>query len=177
MDYSSVGTIFIFILLIVIALVVALKLLSTGEEQITTRQVNSTPVPMDESKFLTAFLKPVYDDGLEEMETAVDAIRDGLDFYGRGAFVDAGEQFIAAGRSCDAAIRKFREVLSLVEDPALDYAGNATDRLRECNKLLELANDMESAGDAMLENNAVEARALVEKSADAKKFAEEWKKE
>ncbi|HEY3273374.1 MAG TPA: hypothetical protein VGJ92_06405, partial [Methanocella sp.] len=75
MDYNSVGIIFVFIMLIVIALVVALKLLGTGEEQITTRQINSTPIPMDESKFLTAFLKPVYDDGMEELDTAVEAIR------------------------------------------------------------------------------------------------------
>jgi predicted transcriptional regulator len=132
---------------------------------------------MDESKFLTAFLKPVYDDGLEEMETAVDAIRDGLDFYDMGAFVDAGEQFIAAGRSNDAASLKFREVLSLVEDPAVDYAKNARHRLIDCKRFQELAEDMESACDAMLAEKVAEAGALIEKSADAKKFAEEWKKE
>ena len=177
MDLNSLGIIFIFILLIVIALAVALKLLGTGEEQITTRQINSTPLPMDESNFLTSFLKPVYDDGLEEMETAVDAIKDGLDFYGRGAFVDAGEQFIAAGRSNDAAIRKFREVISLVEDPAVDYAKNARDRLRTASQLQELAKHMENACDEMLENKTFEARALEEKAKDARKLVEEWKKE
>jgi hypothetical protein len=177
MDYSSVGTIFLFIVLIIIALVVALKLLSTGEDQITTRQINSTPVPMDEGKFLIAFLKPVYDDGLEEMETAVDAIRDGLDFYGRGAFVNAGEQFIDAGRSIDAAIAKFREVLTLVEDPEVKYAKDARDRLRDCKRFQDLAKDMESACDAMLDDNAAEAGALEEKVKDIKKFAEEWQKE
>jgi hypothetical protein len=177
MDYSSVGIIFILIILIVIALVVALKLLSTGEEQITTRQIYSTPVPMDDSKFLTAFIKPVYDDGLEEMETAVDAIRDGLEFYGRGAFVDAGEQFIAAGRSNDAAIDKFRELLTLVEDPTVDYARNARDRLQDSKMFQELAKAMESACDAMLADRATEAHIFEEKARDARKLAEEWKKE
>jgi hypothetical protein len=177
MDYSSVGIIFLFILLIIVALVVALKLLSTGEEQITTRQINSTPVPMYEGKFLTAFLKPVYDDGLEEMETAVDAMKDGLDFYGRGAFVDAGEQFIDGRRCVEAAILKFREVLTLVEDPEVDYAKNARNRLKDCKRLQDLAEDMESACDAMLDSRAADARALEDKVKDARKLAEEWKKD
>jgi hypothetical protein len=177
MDYSSVGIIFMFILLIVVALVVAIKLLSTGEDEITTRQINSTPVPMDEGKFLTAFLKPVYDDGLEEMETAVESIRDGLDFYGRGAFVDAGEEFIDARRSAEAASGKFREVQTLVEDPAVDYAKKARNRLIDCRRLQDLAKDMESASDAMLDNRASDAKALEERVADTRKFAEEWKKE
>jgi hypothetical protein len=124
-----------------------------------------------------AFLKPVYDDGLEEIDTAVEAIKDGFDFYGRGAFVDAGEQFIAAGHSNDAAIHKFREVLSLVEDPAIDYAINARNRLLECKELRELAKDMESACDAMLSDKFYESRAFEEKVQKARQFAEAWKKE
>jgi hypothetical protein len=177
MDFSSIGILFIFIILIILALVVALKLLNTGDKQITTRQINSTPVPMDESKFLTAFLKPVYDDGLAEMETAADALRDGLDFYGRGAFVNAGEQFIDAGRSIEAATDKFREVLTLVEDPAVDYAKYARHRLIDCKRFQELAEDMEKACDEMLADKVVEARALEEKSVDARKLVEAWKKE
>jgi hypothetical protein len=177
MDLSSVGIVILFILMIIVALVVALKLLSTGEEQITTRQINSTPLPMDESMFLTTFLKPVYDDGLDEMETAVDAIKDGLDFYGRGAFVNAGEQFIDGRRSIDAATNKFREVLTLVEDPEGDYAKNARNRMKDCKRLQDLAKDMESACDAMLEERTADARALEDKVKDAKKFTEEWKKE
>lgn len=175
MDLSSIGVLFIFILLIILALVVALKLLSTGDKDITTRQINSTPVPMDEGKFLTAFLKPVYDDGLEEMETAADALRDGLDFYGRGAFVAAGEQFIDARRSTDAAISKFQEVLTLVEDPAVDYAKNARRRLGECKRFQELAKGMENASDAMLEEKVAEAWALAENVKDERKFVEEWR--
>ncbi len=177
MDYSSVGIVFIFILLIIIALVVFIKLLSVGEEQITTRQINATPVPMDEGKFLTAFLKPVYEDGLEEMETAVDALKDGIDFYGRGAFVEAGEQFIEGRRSVGAATRKFREVQALVEDPSIDYAKKARNRLIDCKRLQDLADEMEHACDARLENKFFDARALEEKIADSKKFVEEWKKE
>ncbi len=175
MDYSSVGIILLFILLIAAALAVALKLLGTGEGQVTTRQVTS--VPMDEDKFLTTFLRPVYNDGLDEMETAVDSIRDGLDFYEKGAFVNAGEEFIDAGRSFDAATLKFREVLTLVEDPAVDYAKKARNRLIDCKRLRDLAKDMESACDAMLEERASDARALEEKSKDVKKLAVEWKKE
>jgi hypothetical protein len=111
------------------------------------------------------------------MDTAVDAIKDGLDFYERGAFVNAGEQFIDARHSIEEATHKFREVLSLVEDPAVDYAKNARHRLIDCKRFQDLAEDMESACDAMLADKAAEARALEEKSADAKKFAGEWKKE
>jgi hypothetical protein len=177
MDYSSVGIVFIFIILIVLALVVAIKLLSTGEEQITTRQISPTPATMDEGKFLTAFLKPVYDDGLAELETAVDALKDGLDFYGRGAFVDAGEQFIDGRRGIDAATGKFREVMALVEDPAVDYAKKARNRLIDCKRLQDLAKDMETACDAMLAGRSAEARALEEKVADARKIVDEWKNE
>lgn len=177
MDYTSVGIIFLFIVLIIIALVVAIKLLSTGEEEITTRQLNSTPVSVDDSTFLTAFLKPVYDEGIEEIDTAVEAVKDGLDFYDRGAFVDAGEQFIDARRSIDVATRKFREVQTLVEDPAVDYAKKARNRLIDCKRLGDLAKDMEGACDAMLDDRASEARALEEKARDNKKLVDEWKKE
>jgi hypothetical protein len=174
MDYSSLGIIILFILLIILALAVALKLLGTGEAQITTRQINAMPVPLDEGKFLTAFLKPVYDDGLDEMETAADALRDGLDFYGRRAFVDAGEQFIDAGRHVEAATDKFRELLAMVEDPTLDYAKLARHRLIDCNRFGELAEEMEKACDALLDGREAEARALEEKVKDARKFAEDW---
>lgn len=178
MDLGSIGIIFLFILLIIVALVVAIKLLSTGEEEITTSHLSPTPAgPLDEGKFLTAFLKPIYDDGMEEMETAVDAVKDGLDFYARGAFVDAGQQFIDARRSIEAATRKFREVQSLVEDPAVDFAKKARNRLIDCKRLGDLAKDMESACDAMLDSRAADARALEERAGDNKKFAEEWKKE
>ncbi len=134
MDLSGIGIILIFIILVFLALIVALKLLSTGDKLITTRQSYTTPLPADESNFLTAFLKPVYDDGLAEMETAADAFRDGLDLYGRGAYVNAGEQFIDAGRCTEAATRKFREVLSLVEDQTMDYAKFARHRLIDCKR-------------------------------------------
>ncbi len=174
MDLSGLGIIVIFIILVFLALIVALKLLSTGDKQITTRQIYTTPLPTDESNFLTSFLKPVYDDGLAEMETAVDALKDGLDFYGRGAFVNAGEQFIDAGRSIEAATRKFREVLSLVEDQTMDYAKFARHRLIDCKRFQELAGDMEKACDEMLAGKNFEARALEEKSKDARKLVEAW---
>lgn len=177
MDLSGLGIIVIFIILVFLALIVALKLLSTGDKQITTRQIYTTPLPTDESNFLTSFLKPVYDDGLAEMETAVDALKDGLDFYGRGAYVNAGEQFIEAGRCSEAAIRKFREVLSLVEDQTVDYAKFARHRLIDCNRFQELAGDMEKACDEMLADKKFEARALEEKSRDARKLVEAWKKD
>jgi hypothetical protein len=174
MDLSGLGIILIFIILVFLALIVALKLLSTGDRDITTRQINPTLAPADESNFLTSFLKPVYDDGLNEMETAVDALKDGLDFYGRGACVNAGEQFIDAGRSIEAATAKFREVLTLVEDQTLDYAKFARHRLIDCKRFQELAEDMEKACDEMLAGKAFEARALEEKSMDARKLVEAW---
>lgn len=177
MDLSGLGIIVIFIILVFLALIVALKLLSTGDKQITTRQIYTTPLPTDESNFLTSFLKPVYDDGLTEMETAVDALKDGLDFYGRGAYVNAGEQFIDAGRSIEAATDKFREVLTLVEDQTVDYAKFARHRLIDCKRFDELAKDMEKASDEMLAGKSFEARALEEKSMDTKKLVETWKKD
>ena len=177
-DFSGIAVIVIFIALIVAALAIALKLLSTGQELLEPqRQVNATPVPMDEAKFLAAFLKPVYDDGLEEMETAVDAARDGLDFYGRGAVVEAGEQFIAAGRSLDVAGRKFREVLGLVEDPGEEYARLSKARLAEVKRLAELAKDMDAACDAMLEGRKADADFIVDRVSHLRKLADAWRKE
>jgi hypothetical protein len=174
MDLSGLGIIIIFIILVFLALIVALKLLSTGDKLITTREIYSTPLPADESNFLTSFLKPVYDDGLSEMETAVDALRDGLDLYGRGAYVNAGEQFIDARRCIEAATRKFREVLSLVEDQTMDYAKFARHRLIDCKRFQELAEDMEKACDEMLAGKSFEAQALEEKSMDVRKLVEAW---
>jgi hypothetical protein len=175
MDFTSIGTLLILICLIILALAVALKLLNTADKQFTTRKINSPPAPMDEDRFLTSFLKPVYDDGLAEMETAADALRDGLDFYGRRAFVNAGEQFIDAGRSIDAATNKFNELLALVEDPSEEYAKKARHRLIDCKRFEELALDMEKACDAMLARKTFEARVLEEKVRDSKKFVEEWR--
>jgi hypothetical protein len=87
------------------------------------------------------------------------------------------EQFIDARHSLDTATGKFREVQSLVEDPAVDYAKKARNRLIDCKRLIDLATDMEGASDAMLDNRAADARALEARVADHKKFAEEWKKE
>jgi hypothetical protein len=174
MDLSGPGIVLIFIILVFLALIVALKLLSTSDKQITTRQIYTTPLPGDESNFLTSFLKPIYDDGLSEMETAVDALKDGLDFYGRGAYVNAGEQFIDAGRSVEAATAKFREVLTLVEYKTMDYAKFARHRLTDCKRFQELAGDMEKACDEMLAGKTFEARVLEEKSLDGRKRVEAW---
>ena len=176
-DLTGIVVILIFILLIILALAVALKLLGTGEGQIAAQQVSGAPVPMDEGKFLIAFLKPIYEDGLEEMETAVGSIRDGGDLYRRDAYVEAAEEFIAGRRSVEAAARKFREVMSLVEDPEEGYVQKARARLAECKRFLELAKEMESACDAMLADRPAEARAIVDRTGHLRKLAEEWEKD
>jgi hypothetical protein len=178
-DLSGVFVILIFIFLVIIALAVALKLLglSLSEDTAGGQQAGTPPAPGDEGRFLASFLQPIYDDGLDEMENAVDEVRDGLDFYGHGACVEAGEAFIAARRSLDAAARKFREVRTLVEDPQVEHAIKARSRLDECQRLAEMAEAMENACDATLEGREAEARALEDKASGLRKLTEEWKKE
>ncbi|OPY29247.1 MAG: hypothetical protein A4E28_00992 [Methanocella sp. PtaU1.Bin125] len=176
-DTGGLAIIIIFILLIVIALATALKLLSMNEDQLIAKQAGPQTQASEESNFVSSFLKPIHGDGLDELENAVDAIRNGYDYYRHEAYVNAGEEFIAARHSADAAARKFREVMSMVEDPGHEYAKMSLGRIEECKRFRELAKDMESACDAMLEDRAADAKAAVDKTGNLRKLVDEWKKE
>lgn len=176
-DMAGLGAIIIFIVFIILGLLLALKLLSPGETKnpADRDQLPATPIPADESKFLHGFLRPIYGDGIDHLETGVEVVKESLDFYERNAYVDAGEGFINAGRSIDAAARKFREVLNMVEDPDMDYAKLAKARLAECKQLRNMARAMEAACDAMIAGNKDEAAALVETARGMRGLAEGWK--
>jgi hypothetical protein len=176
-DLGSLGVILIFIFLIAIALAIALKLLSMNEDQLRSRQAGPVTQAAAEGNFLESFLKPIYDDGLEQMENAVDSIGNGLDYYDHGAYVNAGEEFIAARHSIDTAYRKFREVMSLVEDRENEYAKKSIARMADCKRFLEMAKDMESASDAMLEDRDADAKAILDRTKDLRKMIDAWKKE
>jgi hypothetical protein len=178
-DTTGLGIAVIFIFIIVAGLILALKLLSPGKDRSPAggqEEAATASIPADEGRFLHGFLRPIYEDGLDDLETGVDVIRESLEFYGRGAFVDAGEGFIGAGRSIDSAARRFREVLNMVEDPGIEDATRAKARLVECRQLRVLARDMEGACDAMIAGNQAEADALVGKAKAAMPLVEGWKK-
>jgi hypothetical protein len=167
-DLGGLTIILIFIFLIVIAMAIALKLLSMNEDQLIAKQSGPQTQAAEESNFVTSFLKPIYSDGLDELENAVDSIRNGLDYYEHEAYVNAGEEFIAASHSSDAAIRKFREVMSMVEDPGHEFAKKSLARIDECKRFGQAAKDLEGACDAMLEERAAEAQAAVAQVEQAK---------
>jgi hypothetical protein len=176
-DFGGLAIILIFIFLIIIALATALKLLSMNEDQLIAKQGGPLTQATQETNFVASFLKPIYRDGLDELENAVDSVRNGLDYYGHEAYVNAGEEFIAAGHSTDTAARKFREVMSMVEDPGNEYAKKSLARIDECKRFREMAKEMESACDAMLENRVAEARAITDRTSGLRKLVDEWKKE
>ncbi len=176
-DLGGLTVVLIFIFLIVIALATALKLLSMNEDQLAAKQAGTLTQATEESNFVASFLRPIYDDGLEELENAVDSIRNGLDYYGHEAYVNAGEEFIAARQSTDAAAKKFREVMSMVEDSGNEYAKKSLAHIDECKRFREMAKEMESACDAMLEDRAAEAQAAMGRAGDIRALADKWKKE
>ncbi|MGA9139170.1 MAG: hypothetical protein WBZ29_03040 [Methanocella sp.] len=176
-DLGGIAIIIIFIFLIVIALIMALKLLSMDEDQLIAKQGGPLTQATQETNFVASFLRPIYNDGLDELENAVDSIGNGLDYYGHEAYVNAGEEFIAAGHSTDAAVRKFREVMSLVEDTGNDYAKKSLAHLEECKRLREIEKDLESACDAMLENRAADAQAAMGRAGNIRALVDAWKKE
>ncbi|HMK46926.1 MAG TPA: hypothetical protein VK436_09900 [Methanocella sp.] len=176
-DAGSIGVIAMIILLIVIVLAVLLKLLNPGDREIEVQQVNATPVPFDDSRFMDAFVEPVYEDGLEHLEDAVDSIRNGWDVFEHGAYVEAAEEFIAASRSIDEASRKFREMLSMVDDQGSPQVKLSRQRLAECKRFRQGARDMEAACDAMLAGKKDDALALVSGAKGVRRQADEWKKE
>ena len=176
-DLGGLTIILIFIFLIVIAMATALKLLSMNEDQLIAKQAGPQTQASEESNFVTSFLKPIYGDGLDELENAVDSLRNGLDYFDHEAYVNAGEEFIAASRNSDTAARKFREVMSMVEDPGHEYAKKSLARIDECKRFREMAKEMESACDAMLEDRVAEARTIVDRASGLGKLVNEWKKE
>ncbi len=176
-DFGGIVIILIFIFLIVIAMVMALKLLSMNEDQLIAKQAGPLTQATEESNFVSSFLRPIYIDGLDGLENAVDSIRNGLDYYGHEAYVNAGEEFIAAGHNTEAAGRKFREVMSMVEDPGNEYAKKSLLHMDECKRFREMAKEMESACDAMLEGRKADAQAAVGRVGDLRALADAWKKE
>ena len=176
-DISGLGAMILLILLILIALAIVLWLLNPRNRHIEARQVNATPIPFDDGKFMESFMKPIYEDGIEHLENAVDSIRNGFDIYDHGAYVEAAEEFISATRSTDEASRKFREVLAMVEDQETAHIQNARTRLTECKQFRQGAKDLEAACDAMLAGKKAEAQALVDSAKNLRRLAAEWKKE
>jgi len=176
-DSGGICTIVVIIVLIIVVLAVLLKVLNPGDRKIEVQQVNATPVPFDDGRFADAFMKPVYDDGLEHLENAVDSIRNGWDIFENGAFVEAAEEFIAAARSTDEASRKFRELLAMVDDPGNPQVKLSRQRLAECKRFRQGARDMEAACDAMIAGKRDDAMALVDGAKGVRKQAGEWKKE
>ncbi|WP_048197708.1 hypothetical protein [Methanocella arvoryzae] len=176
-DTAGLGAMIVLILLILIALAIILWLLNPKDRHIEAKQVNSTPVPFDDGQFMEAFVKPIYEDGLEHLENAVDSIRSGFDIYDNGAYVEAAEEFISATRSTDEASRKFREVLAMVEDQEAAPIKNARARLTECKQIRQGAKDMETACDAMIAGKKAEAQPLLDGARNLRRLAAEWKKE
>lgn len=176
-DIGGLTIILIFIFLIIIAMATALKLLSMNEDQLIAKQSGPQTQSSEESNFVTSFLKPIYSDGLDELENAVDSIRNGLDYYDHEAYVNAGEEFIAASRSADTAARKFREVMSMVEDPGHEYAKKSLARIDECKRFREMAKDLESACDAMLEDRAADAKKMLDRTSGIRKLVNDWMNE
>jgi len=174
-DLTGLAMVLIAIVVIIMGLLIALRLLSPGDERLAARQVSEAA--LDEGRFLQGFLRPLYEDGVDHLDTAVEIAREALDFYAKGAYVDAGEGFIAAGRSAGDAARKFREVLGMVEDPAVDYARLAKVRLAEGKQLREWSRGMEAACDAAIAGNETEAAAQAEKARHLRAFIDQWKKE
>jgi len=175
-DTTGLGAMIVLIFLILLALVIILWLLKPSNRKIEADQVNATPIPFDDSKFMNAFMGPVYEDGLEHLENAVDSILSGFDIFEHGSYVEAAEEFIAAAHSTDEASLKFREVLAMVEDQDTAHTKNARSRLIECKGFKQGAEDMEAACDAMLAGNKGEAQALIERAKNLRKHAREWKK-
>ena len=175
-DTTGLGAMIVLIFLILFALVIVLWLLKPSNRKIEANQVNATPIPFDDGKFMDAFMGPIYEDGLEHMENAVDSIQNGLDIYEHGTYVEAAEEFIAASHSLDEASIKFREVLAMVEDQDTAHTKNARARLIECKGLRQGAEDMEAACDALLAGKTGEAQALLDRAKNLRKHAREWKK-
>ena len=176
-DMGGICTIVVIVALVIIVLAVLLKLLNPGDRKIEEQQVNATPIPFDDGRFMDAFMKPVYDDGIEHLEDAVDSIRNGWEIFEHGAFVEAAEEFISASRSTDEASRRFREVLSMVDDQENPQVKLSRQRLTECKRFRQGARDMEAACDAMLAGKRDDAMALVDGAKGVRKQAGEWKKE
>lgn len=176
-DTTGLGAMIVLIFLILLALAIILWLLNPANRQIGVKQVNATPIPFDDGKFMDSFMTPIYEDGLDQLENAVDSIRNGFDIYDHGAYVEAAEEFISATRSTDEASRKFREVLAMVEDQETAQIKNARARLVECKQLRQGAKDMEAACDAMIAGKKAEAQTLLDSAKNLRRLAAEWKKE
>jgi hypothetical protein len=174
-DTYGLGAMVVLILLIVAALAIVMWLLNSANRDIAAKQINATPIPHDDGKFMDAFVGPIYDDGLEHLENAVDSLRNGLDIFDHGAYVEAAEEFIGATRATDEASRKFREVLAMVEDQEAAHIKKARGRLTECKQLRQGAKDLETACDAMISGKKDEARALIDGTKGLRKLVAEWK--
>lgn len=176
-DLYGIGAMVIAVFLLLLTVYIVIWFMKYfSEKEIEAKQVSNTPVPMDDGKFIKTFIAPIYEDGLEEMETATECVKVGFASYRHGAYVEAGEEFIAATDSIDNATRKFREMLALIEDEVSADTKKARERLAECKRFREMARKMEAACDMMIANKPDEARALEDSARHLSKLADEWSK-
>ncbi|MCD1296314.1 hypothetical protein CUJ83_15025 [Methanocella sp. CWC-04] len=179
---SSFGTgaMMITVFLLLIAIYILLRFLKGGEnrEYIEMDEAQEaariSQIKKKEKEFLDSFTGPMLEDGIEDLDMAIESIKLGAEYFDNGAFVEAGEEFVAARKSTDESAKKLKEVIAMVEDPAHTNSVMAKKVLEECKMFREGSERMEKACDAMLDGNEKEAKELAANKEKLLKMAKEW---
>lgn len=180
---TSLGSMIVTIILIFIALYILLKFFREGNGEEEEKTPNAPEVlpesrlrqaQVNDERFLRLFTQPMFEEGINELETAVDSIRLGCELYGRGAWIEASEEFHEAGKNLDEASERFREVLAMLEDQDSAEAKKAKDGLSECKRFHMVSSDAENACDAMIEEREEDAKKIVPDIGEIEKMAREW---
>lgn len=130
------------------------------DESEPVQQVIENPPEVRDEEFIRSYTGPIIEDALESMETAVESIRLGLYYYGRGTWEAAGEEFHSAARGIDDASGRLKEVNVLIEDQSSAPSREAKARSDECRRLRALTIRMEEACDARVDGKEEEAAKL-----------------
>jgi len=165
---DTFGMIF-FALLALVAIYVFLWLMGkpyrvdheTGRQE-TTVPLEKGRAEMSDEEFIDSYTAPMLEDALDVLDSAVDSIKSGLDFYKRCVWEAAGDEFHAAAKGIDGASLRLRDVVAMVEDPGSKPSTEAKARLEQCRQLRALTIRMEEACDARVEGKEDEAKRLDE---------------
>lgn len=145
-----------------------------GEEKLPAKPVMRKEISDEE--FIDSYTGPIMEDALDKLDSAVDSIKSGIDYYQRSVWEAAGEEFHSAVKGIDNASTRFKEVVSMVENQQSKPSRQANARIEEGRKLRMLAIRMEEACDGRVEGKWLEDKNTEAAMAELERMASSFKK-